>query len=137
MKKAFCVLFFLTTFSGTTLFCQSTASIDSVTSLLFKKWEVDYIVEGGRIDRAPETPGINLEFKKDKTVIITSTGESNAIKGTWNFEPKKKLIRLSVSGDKSMTVVSLKETEMTIVIDMKEAMPSDPTPLRMVCKPKL
>ena len=94
MKKIFfaCILTLL--LSGTQSFGQTiNLSADSITTLLCKKWEVDYAIMGNmKIGRMPGATEINFEFNKDKTFLMTSTDPTDKTKGTWAYDTKKKLL---------------------------------------------
>lgn len=74
MKKIVFAGIFVSLLSGTQSFGQTiNLSTDSITTLLCKKWEVDYSIMGDmKIGRMPGATEINFEFNKDKTFFLTS-----------------------------------------------------------------
>lgn len=134
--------FLLTGLAG--LFCSAgsllaqdiTLSADSVQTLLCRKWEVDYaVVDGMNIGRMPGAPEINYEFLKDKTFMMFSNDPKDRTKGTWSYDPKKKLVQLLLNGRKDTQVVSLKEGEFVMLADTRNVFPDAP-PIQMVFKIK-
>ena len=123
--------------SGSTLIAQNiTISQDSIQTLLCKKWEADYSLMGGmKIGRAPNAPEMNYEFNKDKTFLLTSNNPKDKTKGTWSYDPKKKLIKLTITGGAPANIISLKEDEFIMVVDTKKATPDDPMEIKIVFKP--
>jgi hypothetical protein len=123
--------------SGSSLFAQNiNISADSISTLLCKKWELDYALMGGmKIQRMPGATEMNLEFNKDKTFIKTGKDPKDKTKGAWSYDPKKKQIMMKVSG-KSIEIISLKEDQFVMLADTKEATPDDPTEIRLVYKLK-
>ena len=139
MKKFICIcVIALIFFSNSALFGQSISmSTDSVETLLCKKWEVDYAMMGGmKIGRIPGASEINYEFKKDKTLMMTSDDPDDKTKGTWNYDSKKKIIRLIINGKSNTSIISLKEDELIMLADTKEATPDDPMEIKVVYKIK-
>jgi hypothetical protein len=132
---SFCII--ALTVSGGSLFAQNISiPFDSIQTLLCKKWEVDYAVMGGmKVGRMPGAEEINYEFNKDRTFIISGKDPKEKKKGTWSYDPKKKLIKLTVDGRNSTSIISLTENEFVMLADTKTATPDDPTDIRIVYKP--
>jgi hypothetical protein len=138
MKKLISICIIALTVSSTSLFAQNiTIPLDSIQTLLCKKWEVDYAVMGGmKIGRMPGASEINYEFNKDKTFIMTSNDPKEKKKGTWSYDQKKKLIKLTVDGRSNTSIISLKEGEFVMLADTKNATPDDPMEIKLVYKPR-
>ena len=124
--------------SGTKSFSQAiNLPADSITTLLCKKWEVDYALLGDRkIGRIPGATEINFEFNKDKTFLMTSNDPKDKTKGTWAYDTKKKIIKLTIDGRSNASIISLKEGEFIMLADTKEATPDDPMEIKVVYKIK-
>ena len=125
-------------------FCNSTSAqdvngpIESIQTHLCKNWEVDYVLMGGmKIGRMPDATEINYQFNKDKTFFMTSDDPIDKTKGTWSYDPKKKLIRLTLNGKSSSSVVSLKNDELVMIAEPNGATPEDLPEMRMIFKPKI
>jgi hypothetical protein len=133
MRKffSFCIVGLIVSNS---LFAQNISiSADSIQTLLCKKWEVAYAEMGGmRIGRIPGAEEINYEFKKDKTFILSNKDEKEKKKGNWNYDSKKKLIKLTLDGRNISNIISLNENELVMTVDTNTQ--SDPEPIRMVYK---
>jgi len=111
--------------------------MDTIETLLCKKWEFDYTMMGGmKIVRKPGAAEMNFEFKKDKTVLLTSNNPGDKTKGTWNYDTNKKIIKVTFNGKSNGSIISLKEEEFVMVVDTKEATPDDPMELKVVYKIK-
>jgi len=139
MKKTLCfVIIIIFFFSNTRSFGQGiNLSMDSITTLLCKKWEVDYSILGDmKLGRGPGAPEINYEFKKDKTYLATSDDPKDNTKGTWSYDPKKKIIKLIQNGKSRMSIISLKEEELIMLADTSEATPDDTMNIKLVFKIK-
>ena len=138
MKKFICIIFISFLLLSTNSFSQTiNLSTDSITTLLCKKWEVDYAMMGNmKIGRIPGATEINYEFNKDKTFLLTSKDPKDKTKGTWAYDTKKKIIKLTVNGKSNTTIISLKEGELIILADTKEATPDDPMEIKLVYKIK-
>jgi hypothetical protein len=138
MKKFISICIVALTVSSTSSFAQNiTIPLDSIQTLLCKKWEVDYALMGGmKIGRMPGASEINYEFNKDKTFIMTSNDPKEKKKGTWSCDPKKKLIKLTVDGRSNTSIISLKEGEFVMLTDTKNATPDDPMEIKLVYKPR-
>jgi len=136
MKKSIILTLVTFFFSFTTSFCQNIdLPVDTVTTLLCDKWEVDYALVGGmKIARMPSAPEINYEFKKDKTFIITGSDPNNKAKGTWNYDSKKKIIRLTTNEQSNSSIISLKKGELIILLDKDKSMPADMGDTKIVYK---
>jgi hypothetical protein len=110
---------------------------DSVATLLCKKWEVDFAIMGGmKIGMIPGAPEVNYEFKKDKTYFMTSKDSKDKVKGTWNYDTRKKIIKLTSDGKNSINIISLKDGELIMLVNTQDVTPDDPTELKMVYKVK-
>ena len=138
MKKTICLVVLVLLMSGLKVTGQSIdLSPDSIAGLLCKKWEVDYAMLGDmKLGRAPGGTEINYEFKKDKTYLATSNDPKDNIKGTWAYDPKKKIIKLIQNGKSRMSIISLKEGELIMLADVSEATPNDPMEIKLVYKIK-
>ncbi len=140
MKKIICIVVITFLLSHTNSFAQTiNLSADSISTLLCKKWEVNYAIMGGmKIGHPSDAAEINLEFNKDKTFLMTSNDskEKNKEKGTWVYDTKKKTIKLFLNGKNNATIISLKEEELIMLMDTKEATPNDPMELKIVYKIK-
>src|SRR5580704_3753927 len=128
MKRLICLLAIV---SSTTMYAQKISlPMDSLQTLLFSKWEASYALMGSmRIDMKPEAPKMSFEFRQDKTFILTNDKSPDITRGTWAYDANKKLIKLTVNGSSNMSIVSLKEDELSMVVDTKAASPDDPTPI--------
>lgn len=124
--------------SSQSLFAQNiNGTLDSIQTLLCKQWEVDYVLMGGmKIGRMPGAAEINYEFNKDKTFFMTSDDPNDKAKGTWSYDPKKKLIKLTLNGGTNSNIVSLKEGELVMLLEANAAVPDDLKDVQMVYKPK-
>lgn len=91
---------------------------------------------GMKIERIPGATEINYEFNKDNTFLMTSNDPKDRTKGTWSFDPKKKIIRLTINGNSKMNIISIKEGELIMLADTKEATPGDPMELKLYYKIK-
>jgi hypothetical protein len=138
MKKIICIglISFLLTSSKS--FSQAVdLSTDSVEALLCKKWEVNYALMGERkIGRIPGATEINYEFKKDKTFLMTSNDPKDNTKGTWAYDAKKKIIKLTINGRNNNNIISLKDEELIMLANMNEGSAGDPMELKIVYKIK-
>lgn len=138
MKKIVFAGIFVSLLSGTQSFGQTiNLSTDSITTLLCKKWEVDYSIMGDmKIGRMPGATEINFEFNKDKTFFLTSNDPNDKTKGTWTYDAKKKIIKLTINGRSKASIISLKNEELIILADTKDIAPDDPTDIKVVYKIK-
>ncbi len=136
MKKFICSALIIFISAQITLNAQITTPKDSLEFYLCKSWEVDYAMLGGmKIGRMPGATEINYEFKKDKTYLLFDKDAVRTGKGTWEFDPKKKMIRLKdEKGISRQTIVSLKPDELIMLADTKEQTPDDPMDIKMVYK---
>jgi len=111
--------------------------VDKIPALLCNKWEIDYVLMGGmKISRTPGAADIVYEFNKNKTFATSGKGDSKIAKGTWVYDEKKKEINLVSGGKSNMKVISLKQNELIMLADTKEATPDVPMQLEMVFKIK-
>jgi Lipocalin-like domain (DUF4923) len=133
MKNIICLCTIILVSSATCLFAQDVNfTKDSLAIVFCKKWKLEYAIEDG-VKIAPQ-PGLefNFEFKRDNTFKMTGNGSD--MTGTWNYDPNKKKIRLKrieKSNSELANVISLREDEFIMLMDMKEATPSDPTAIKM------
>ncbi|MFI5153017.1 MAG: hypothetical protein ACHQET_06750 [Chitinophagales bacterium] len=113
-------------------------SLDSVNSLLCKKWEANYAMVGGtKIYREPNAVVIVYEFSKDKTFVVSSNKPGEEAKGTWIYNPKQKLIKLVAKGKNDSKIISLKAGELVMLEDTKNATPNDGSEMKMYYKIKV
>jgi hypothetical protein len=138
MKKIICISFISFLLSSTKLFSQSIdLPADSVTTLLCKKWEVNYALIGNmKISSIPGATEIIYEFNKDKTFLMTSNDAKDKTKGDWSYDEERKIIKLNINGKNSTSIISLKEGEFVMLADTKEATPDDPMAIKLVYKIK-
>ena len=138
MKKLICIIIISLLLLNKNSFSQTIdLSTDSIATLLCKKWEVDYAMMGSmKIGRIPCATEINYEFNKDKSFLMTSNDPKDKTKGTWAYDTKKKIIKLTVNGKSNTSVISLKEGELIILADTKEATPDDQMEIKLVYKIK-
>ena len=138
MKKFICITIISFFLLSTNSFSQTiNLSADSIATLLCKKWEVDYAMMGNmKIGKIPGATEINYEFNMDKTFLMTSKDPKDKTKGTWAYDTKKKIIKLTVNGKSNTSIISLKEGELIILADTKEATPDDPMEIKLVYKIK-
>jgi hypothetical protein len=67
---------------------------------------------GLKIGKLPGAPEINYEFKKDNTFILTSSDPAENGKGSWIYDVKKKIIKLTINGQENTSIVSLKRMSL-------------------------
>jgi Lipocalin-like domain (DUF4923) len=136
MKPLICISIIVLICSSHTSFSQSiTIPADSVTNLLCKKWEMDYVIANGmKISKMPGATEMNYEFNKDKTFVLTGNGSTQG-KGTWSYDQSKKLIKLTLNGRSNTNIISLTNDQFEMLLDTKAATPDDPTPIQMFYKP--
>jgi hypothetical protein len=137
MKKFLCLCVTLFLLSGSRLLAQEISlKLDSVTSLLCKKWEIDYAMMGGmKIGRMPNATEVNLEFFNDKTVLITGNSPKDKFKGKWNYITAKKIIEMTVNGKRYLSIISLKKDELILIPNAKKNTGA-PTDIKIVYKAK-
>lgn len=98
---------------------------------------MDYTMTGGmRLDPMPGAVIMNFEFYKDGTLNLTNNKDAERSTGTWSYNKNKKLISVAIKGGSNMTISSLKEDELIIVMDMSKATPDDPTEIKLFFKIK-
>jgi len=138
MKKFILIALITVALSNTTAFSQNiNLSPDSITTLLCKKWEVDYAMLGDmKIGRIPGAEELNYEFNKDKTFLLTSNDPNDKSKGTWAYDPKKKVIKLTVNGKSNTSIVSLKQGELVMHVDAGHTASQGPSDVTVVYKIK-
>jgi len=138
MKPFFVVVILTFLLSGTRSFSQTiNLPADSVSLLLCKKWGSDYAFIGSlKISKAPGATDINYEFNKDQTFLLTTSKSKEKTKGTWSYDSKKKIIKLTVNGRSNTSIVSLKEDELVMLIDTKKATPDEPRAIKLFYKVK-
>ncbi len=124
--------------SQTNLYAQQVnVQPDSLKKILCKKWEINYVLMGAaRIGRMPGASNLIYEFKPDNTFIFIQGEPKDNVKGKWDFDPEKKLIRLLAKGKSNTTIISLIPEELIISADMKNTTPSDAEDMKMVFKIK-
>jgi hypothetical protein len=136
MKQFICLSIIALICSGNISFGQNiNIPADSVTNLLCKKWEMDYaMMAGTKIGKMPGATESNYEFNKDKTFVLTSNANSTKTKGTWSYDQGKKLIRLTINGRSNVSIISLKDDQLEMLVDTKAATPDDPMPITIIYK---
>ncbi len=91
---------------------------DSVTTLLCKKWEIDYaLIEGKKVDLPPSTPKAYIEFYKDATFSFTSNEPTFIEKGTWEYDTTKGTIFMIVEGKYRKEIISLTKYQFATYSD--------------------
>ncbi len=135
--KVFCLFILALSFFGNSYSQSINVPVDSIPSMLCKKWEANYAMMGGmNIGKIPGATEISYEFNKDKTFVITSKDPKDKTKGAWGYDPKSKSIKLTVNGKSNTRIISLKEGELVMLADTKEATPDDPMEIKIVYKQK-
>ena len=137
MRKLFTLILLLVSAASVNeLFAQDiNISADSVKGLLCRKWVFNYAIEDGqKLGAMPGAPTINYDFKKDGTIVATANGKNDALPGTWKYDAAKKSLKAIVNNHLKITITVLTQDQLTMVLDMKEVTPSDPT-TTMVYKP--
>ena len=138
MKKLFTLILLLVLAASVSqLFAQNVdMSADAVKGLLCRKWDLNYgIVSGERIGPNPGSPTMSYDFKTDGSVVITINGQSNHLQGNWTFDAANKWIKITVNKQKRLTISSLKQDELVMLIDMKDVTPNESTD-KLVYKPQ-
>lgn len=136
MKKLIPIFIIAFTISATSLFAQNIAiPVDSINTLLCKNWDINYAMLGGmKIGKMPGVPEVSYAFAKDNSFIMSSNDPKDKKKGTWSYDPKKKLIKLTADGKSNTSIISLKEDEFIMLVDTKNATPDDSMELKLVYK---
>jgi hypothetical protein len=137
MRQLICIsILALIGFSNTSFGQNINIPTDSITSLLCKKWIMDYAMMGGtKIGKMPGATESNFEFFKDKTFVLTSNTTSTKTTGTWSYDQGKKNIKLTIGGRSNLRVISLKDDQLEMLADTKDATPDDPMPFNIFYKP--
>jgi hypothetical protein len=137
MKRFICLSLIVLILSASPLLAQSVMpSADKIESVLCKKWTINYALIGGmKIGQMPGAANADYDFKADKTFFIIDEAGGKT-KGSWQYDEKKKVIKLTVNGKNMLNVISLKDTELIVLADTKEATPDDPMELKLVYKIK-
>jgi hypothetical protein len=132
MKRVFLFLF-ISLFVPSIHISAQTISMpaDSVSILLCRTWEMSYTIMGGqRIPMSPQSPTIVHDYLPDHTFVIYNNPDSIAAKGTWSYDPTKKIIILMVK-DKHDIIVSLDRTEYVQKVETAKGTPE----IKIVYKP--
>lgn len=128
MKKIFSLCITIILGSNIVLFAQHVNLTGNMSVVLCKKWKLDYVLDNGMKITPPPGEGFNYEFKQDNTFELTGQGQEG--KGTWSYDPDKKLIKLKINNVSNTTIISLKETELIMLLDTKTAMPDAPAGMK-------
>ena len=113
---------------------QGKVKTDSLKEWLCKTWEIDYVLaEGMKITGKSGTSDIIYEFKPDGTFIFNPSAE-NSEKGSWVYDPEKKLIRLLTNSNKNSRVVSILPNEMVMLINRNRKAAGNGDEMQMVFK---
>lgn len=133
------VLISLLTLSTCNAFSQNIdLPLDSIKTLLCKKWEVSYALMGNtRIDQLPGATELNFEFLKDGTVVTSSNPtDRDKTKGKWSYEPSKKHIKIITNNKNTVEIIDLNEQMFVMQMNTdKNEFPSGD--LKTIFKPKL
>lgn len=110
--------------------------LDSVKTVLCKRWEVDYSLMGTmKISRTAGAPEFNYEFFKDQTFLLTSNDPKEREKGKWIYDPKKKLIQLSFTDRNPGDLIALSKNELIMRLNLEKDNPQKPE-IKLVLKPR-
>jgi len=110
---------------------------DSVTKLLCKKWQVDYVlVQGKKTNMPSSTPKVYLQFYKDGTFSITSSKPKAFEKGEWEYDAQKGAIYMSVKGKDRKSIISLTKNHFVVLADDQVAIPTDSSGIEVYFKVK-
>jgi hypothetical protein len=108
---------------------------DSVTTLLCKKWEIDYaMVEGKKVDIPPSTPKVYIEFYKDGTWSFTGDDSSLIEKGTWKYDASKGTIFMLMKGKDRKEIISLTKDQFATSADDPPSIPTDSSKIALKAK---
>jgi hypothetical protein len=134
------ILSFLPAFLTISTFSQNiNLSIDSVNTLLCKKWQVDYALMGNmKIEQPPGATEINYEFLKNGTVIMTTSAatDKDKTRGSWIYDVKNKRVKI-VTYNKNTGVITGLNNSMLIMQMNTDKNGFAEGELKMVCKPKM
>ena len=119
--------------SDYSLFGQSiNMPADNVTKLLCKKWQIDYaLMNGMKVDMAHGATQVNYEFDTDGLFYLANNDPNKKSKGTWSYETNKKSIKLTINGTSDTNIISLKENELVMMADTKQATPDAPSDIKL------
>ena len=96
---------------------------DNVSALLCKQWEMSYTLLGDqKVDMSTSPGHVYYDFKPDNTFLISDNRSSKKTKGTWTYDPQKKIILLVVNG-KHDIIVSLKDGEFIQKVETAKGTP--------------
>lgn len=91
--------------------------VDNVTTLLCKKWEIDYAKMGRMsLGRNPAAPETIYEFKRDNSFTLTTVSTGRTSFGTWLYDPVGKLIILKgAEGTSNSSIISISDENFILV----------------------
>lgn len=117
MKKFLCFCIIALCMSCNIAYAQSNSiPADNIPALLCKKWEPNYAMMGGmKVGKVAGMSEFTFEFNQDHTFSITGKEKKS---GSWKYDPKKKIILLTVDGKPTGSIVSLKGGELVMLTDM-------------------
>jgi hypothetical protein len=108
---------------------------DSIANLLCRKWVMDYAMMGGtKIGKMPGATESNYEFYKDRTFVLTNNTNSTKVKGAWSYDQSKRNIKLTIEGRSNVKIISLKDDQLEMLVDTKDATPDDPMAINIFYK---
>lgn len=128
MKKIICpAIIALLVFCSTAVAQNINLSADSVALFLCKKWQFEYALLGTmKMNRIPGPVATNYEFIQDKTFYSTGSNAGSSGKGAWSYDSTRKSIILTMRGKPNTKIISLKPTELIILLDAKKPGPDEP-----------
>jgi hypothetical protein len=135
MKTILCLCTIALSMFGNIAYAQrNSIPADNITALLCKKWEANYAMMAGmKVGKVPGMSEFIFEFNQDHTFSITGKEKKE---GSWKYDPKKKIILLTVNGKSTGNIVSLKEGELVMLTDMGGANSGEDMDIIVVYKVK-
>ena len=138
MKTIFTLCFITLVIANNQTIAQSKSKShteDSLTNLICKKWEVDYLMLGDiKMSMLPNAEEINYQFNKDKTLSMSGRDSRGLTKGMWCYDKKKKTIRLTIKGKSNTTILSVNDKELVLLADTKGASDKNLPEVKLVYK---
>ncbi len=110
---------------------------DQFKPLFSHHWLSDYsILCGGKVENKDTLTQISYSFKRDHTFILTSHIGVKKVTGSWEYDPKGKMINLRVNRRQTSSIILISDTLVVMKFSNIKGLPPDLASGRFYYKPK-
>ena len=108
-----------------------------IKSVLCRGWETNYALMGAtRVDRVQAIGNFAYQFKTNNTYMLYDYAHHSKYDGAWVYDRDKKEVDLYLNGRIRGRIISLRNTELIMIVGRTKNIAEGPDEIRVIYKPK-